>query len=580
MNPQPPILTQPPFLPMTRKEMAALGWQELDVLLVTGDAYIDHPIHGAALLGRWLVAHGFRTGIVAQPRWTTPDDLLAMGRPRLFAGVTSGSMDSMLAHYTSFRKIRHDDGYTPGGHAGKRPNRATLVYANLVRQAFPGLPVVLGGIEASLRRAVHYDFWTEKLRQPLVVDSKATLLVYGMGERPILEIARFLDGGGRLETVGGGRAALPGVTFCGRRDEIPEGAKVRELPGLEAMEQEKRLLVQTTLELEAQMHDGFSWAVQPSGSRLVLMTPPAAPLSEAEMDRLYSLPFSRDPHPSYTEPIPALEMIRFSITSHRGCAGGCSFCSLALHQGRLCSSRSETSILEEVARMAGRRDWTGTITDVGGPTVNMWGARCRMSRGHCRRQSCLFPKICPNFEFQPQRHLQMLRRVKRAPGVKHVRIASGFRFDLGLQDAESLGAYIREFIGGQLKIAPEHLDDKILRLMRKPPAQVFDQFLEAFAEECRRGGKEQYVVPYLITAFPGCTEDDMRRLAGWLRERHWLPQQIQCFVPTPGTLATAMYYAGTDAEGNPIPVERSDAGRLRQHHLLSAPDPRRQQDWQ
>jgi uncharacterized radical SAM protein YgiQ len=559
-------LPQPKFLPMTRSEMRTLGWDELDILLVTGDAYLDHPVHGVALLGRWLVAHGFRTGIVAQPRWDSPADILAMGRPRLFAGVSAGALDSMLAHYTAFRKLRHDDGYTPGGKEGKRPNRACIVYTNLVRQAFPGLPVVLGGIEASLRRAVHYDFWVDKLRRPLLLDAKADLLLYGMGEHPILQVAEFLDTGGKLGQPGG-RAALPGAVFCGARSEIPAGAKVIELPSLEAMEAEPKLLMPATLELEAQMHDGGSWAVQTCGSRTVLFAPPAAPLATAEMDAVYGLPFAGTAHPSYQEPVPAEEMIRFSVTSHRGCGGACTFCSLALHQGRRCSSRSEESVLREVSALTRRPGWRGAVSDIGGPTANMWGAVCTATHP-CRRRSCLFPSICPHFAVDQQRHIAMLRKALRVPGVSHVRVASGMRYDLGLKDRAYLGAFVREFVGGQLKVAPEHLCDQVLNLMRKPGMPAFLEFLSLFEEECRRAGKEQYVLPYLISAFPGCSDDDMRAMSRWLREHHWSPQQVQCFIPTPGTVATAMYYAGIDPDGKPIPVARTDAERLRQHGLI------------
>jgi uncharacterized radical SAM protein YgiQ len=333
------------------------------------------------------------------------------------------------------------------------------------------------------------------------------------------------------------------------------------------MEQDPKLLMTATLALEAQMHDGHSWAVQLCGSRTVLFAPPAAPLTTAEMDAVYGLPFAGTAHPSYQEPVPAEEMIRFSVTSHRGCGGSCTFCSLALHQGRRCSSRSEESVLREVSALTRRPGWRGAVSDIGGPTANMWGAVCTATHP-CRRRSCLFPSICPHFAVDQQRHIAMLRKALRVPGVSHVRVASGMRYDLGLKDRAYLGAFVREFVGGQLKVAPEHLCDQVLNLMRKPGMPAFLEFLSLFEEECRRAGKEQYVLPYLISAFPGCSDDDMRAMSRWLREHHWSPQQVQCFIPTPGTVATAMYYAGIDPDGKPIPVARTDAGRLRQHGLI------------
>jgi len=381
-------------LPTTREEMAEQGIEQLDVLLVTGDAYVDHPSFAAALLGRWLELHGYRVGIVAQPRWTTPEDVARMGRPRLLAGVTAGALDSLLAHYTAFRKRRSKDAHTPGGCSGARPNRATLVYAGLVRQAFPGLPLVLGGIEASLRRAAHYDFWTDRLRRPLLLDAKADLLACGMGERVLLELARRLDSSGGSSDrdhagsgsalqrgPGGGPPAawsgVPGTAFIGSEEELPPNASVLRLPSYEELLAEPRRLLRATLLLEEQVQREACWAVQACGDRSVIFAPPAAPLGEAELDRLYGLPFSRQAHPAYGgERIPALEMVRWSITAHHGCGGGCSFCSLALHQGRRIASRSRASILAEAEQMTLLPGFAGSISDVGGPTANMWGARC------------------------------------------------------------------------------------------------------------------------------------------------------------------------------------------------------------
>ena len=551
------------FLPMSRDEMRQLGWDSLDILLVTGDAYVDHPAFGSALLGRWLRSRGFRVGIVAQPRWDTTEDIARLGRPRLFAGVTAGSLDSMLAHYTAFRKKRHDDAYTPGGCCGARPNRACIVYASLVRNVFPGLPVVLGGIEASMRRATHYDFWSNKLRRSILLDSKADLIAYGMAERAVIEIAQ------RLRSGQADLRGIAGTVFVGAPEaDIPQGAPVLRLPSHEEIEAAPKKLMETTLALERQVHQGATWAVQTSGGRSVIFAPPALPLTTEELDELYALPFTRQPHPSYQQTVPAVEMIRFSITSHRGCAGGCSFCALALHQGRRISSRSAKSMLAEASRLTEHPDWRGSLTDVGGPSANMWGATCAADPALCRRVSCLWPSICPHFRADQAGLARLLRDIARLPNVKHVRTASGVRHDLALKAKPYVRALVEEFVGGQLKLAPEHNSDRVLRLMRKPPFGAFEQFLAAFERFSCKAGKEQYVVPYLISAFPGCTDADMRDLAKWLKGRGWNPQQVQCFIPTPGTVATAMYYAGIDPEGNTIPVARTDAERLRQHRIL------------
>ena len=534
--------------------MERLGWQELDILLVTGDAYVDHPAFAAPLLGRWLVDHGWRVGLVAQPRWDTLEDVLRMGRPRLFAGAGAGALDSMLAHYTAFRKKRSDDACTPGGRSGKRPNRASIVYAGLLKRAFPGLPIVLGGVEASLRRAAHYDFWSDSLRRSILLDSKADLLVYGMAERAILEIARRLAGSQSLQ-------GIPGTAFMGTHET---GLK---LPAYEDIQADPKKLMTATLLLEEQMLAAVR-ASQAHGNRDVVFAPPAEPLSTEEMDRLYSLPFTRKAHPSYKEKIPAVDMIQFSVTSHRGCAGGCSFCSLALHQGRRVSSRSRASLESEVKGLARRPDFPGSITDVGGPSANMWGTRCSADPKACKRPSCLFPSVCHNFLDRQEELARLLRALSQIPGVRRLRIASGVRHELALRSAGYVKALVREFTGGQLKLAPEHSSPAVLKLMRKPSFATFERFLALFEKESSAAGKEQYVVPYLISAFPGCTQADMRALARWLAARGWKPRQVQCFLPTPGTVATAMFYAGIDPEGRRITVARTDSERNRQHRIL------------
>ena len=594
-----------PFLPMFPEEMKRLGWDALDVLLITGDAYVDHPAFGAALLGRWLVSHGFRVGIVAQPRWQNTADLIRLGRPRLFVGVTAGALDSMVAHYTAFRKKRHDDAYTPGGFAGARPNRATIVYTNLARQAFPGLPIVIGGLEASMRRATHYDFWSDNARRSILLDSKADLLIYGMAERAILAVAerlrdcspagtkdaretnrllRGIEGTVYIASesdfgcISNGRSQMAdtGAQNCETRDpsartEWPEDMEVLRLPSHEEILADPKKLMTATLLMERQVHNG-AWAVQPVEKRMTVFAAPAKPLTADELDSLYRLPFHREAHPSYREEIPALRTVQFSITGHRGCAGGCSFCSLALHQGRRILSRSAAGILAEATTFTTHPQWRGSVSDIGGPTANMWGASCAADPAACGRVSCLVPSLCANFRIDQGRIVELFHAVGKIRGVRSVRTASGIRHDLALRDRGYLSSLVGEMTRGQLKLAPEHLSDEVLRLMRKPPFSVFEDFLRHFRELSGKAGKEQYILPYLISAFPGCTDDDMRRLAQRLEAEHWKPQQVQCFTPTPGTVATAMYWAGIDPEGRPIPVARTDAERLRQHWILLGAD--------
>ena len=550
---------QPGFLPVNRSEMDSLGWQELDILLIQGDAYIDHPAQGPALLGRWLLAHGFKVGLISQPAWQNISDFTVMGRPRLFAALSAGSMDSMLAHYTAFRKKRSDDAMTPGGKAGARPNRATLVYTGLVRQAFPGLPVFIGGLEASLRRLSHYDFWQDKLRRSILLESKADLLIYGPGERPLLEAAHWLNENPGLIPHG-----IPGTALPVRADEELPAATLA-LPSHDNILKNPALLMEATLRTEELIHEGLRASFQASEGRGVLLFPSAVPLTTKEMDFLHGLPFSRRAHPLYKEKIPALQMLASSITTHRGCGGGCSFCSLALHQGRRISSRSKESIMAEAEKIAEKKPVA--LSDVGAPTANLWQAEC-ISPKNCKRRSCLWPGICPNLKADQRAWVNMLKELASKDGLKQVRVASGVRYDLALEDPGSLEEFLRHFIGGQLKVAPEHLDPEILKLMRKPGPKVFERFLTFFQ---RNGLPDQYLIPYLISAFPGSDMAKMRGLAGWLKERNWRPRQVQAFIPTPGTVATAMYYAGIDEKGNKASVARSDRARLEQHAWLAPP---------
>lgn len=578
-------------LPMTREEMRARGWTELDALLVTGDAYVDHPSFGAALIGRVLEADGWRVGIVAQPDWNRPDALQAMGRPRLFCGVTAGNLDSMLANYTAARHKRQEDDFSPGGRAGLRPNHACVVYAQLARRAFPGLPVVLGGIEASLRRVVHYDYWEDKLRPSILADSKADILVYGMGEAQIREIARRLhaaavpaahgpqDAPVHAEAKRGTAPSLRGipgtVVLLGAADSAtllqpppPPAEPPVRLPAWDEVNANPKLLLEQTRQVEAEQSPFCGrQMVQMHGNRALLVEPPAAPPDSAELDRIYALPFSRRPHPAYREDVPAFAMIRDSVTVIRGCPGGCSFCGLGLHQGKFIRSRSREGVLREVRSLAAAPGFRGTVTDLGGPTANLYGCRngetgaCRV----CRRPSCLFPEICPRLEITEADLIGLLRAARALPGVKHLFVQSGIRMDAALRQPAYLHELIRHHVSGHLKIAPEHLHPEVLRRMRKPKAEVFEQFLDLFRRESRAAGKEQYVVPYFISSFPGCTEAHMKTVETFLRSSRWNLQQVQDYIPLPMTPAAAMYVTGLDYEtGKPIPVARGTAERRRQ----------------
>ena len=567
-------------LPATRDEMLERGWTELDVLIVTGDAYVDHPSFGAAVIARVLEAEGLRVGVVAQPDWRTPASLQLMGRPRLFCGVTAGNLDSMLANYTAARHKRREDDYSAGGLPGRRPNHAAAVYAQLARGAFPGLPVVLGGIEASLRRVAHYDYWENKLRASILVDAKADLLVYGMGESAVREIARRLSaaaGSGEIADLSGirGTARLLGANAA---KALPlAGAVV--LPSLEDLQANGDRLLDATRFVEAEQSPFCGRRlVQFHGARAVVVEPPAPPLRETELDALYDLPFTRLPHPSHTAPIPAYTMIRDSVTIVRGCAGGCTFCGLGLHQGKFIASRSEASILRELGRLAADPGFRGTVSDLGGPSANLYGCRngvddaCRA----CRRPSCLVPAICRHFKIAEEPAIGVLRGARGVPGVKHVFVQSGIRMDVALRTPQYLRELVRHHVSGHLKVAPEHLDPAVLRRMRKPGG-VFEPFLEAFRRESAAAGKEQYLVPYFISSFPGCTQEDMRVVEAYLHTSRWNLQQVQDFIPLPMTPAAAMYVTGLDYEtGEVIPVARNAGERLRQRTSLGpAPQKRR-----
>ncbi|ABK98187.1 YgiQ family radical SAM protein [Pelobacter propionicus] len=554
------------FIPTTRSEMHRRGWEQLDVIFVNGDAYVDHPAFGVPLLARWLEKHGFRVGVIAQPDWRSVEPFMALGRPRLFFAASAGAMDSMVAHYTPARKLRHDDAYTPGNRHGARPNRATLIYTSRLKEAFRDVPVVIGGIEASLRRFAHYDYWENRVRRSLLFDAKADLLLYGMAERSMLELAQRMGRGESLADIRGLRGTC-WVEKAGHHltDHL-------EIPCFEECGSD-RLKFAEAFRLASREQNPYNGRtiVQRHGDRLLVCAPPSLPLEEAEMDSLYALPFEKAPHPSYGETIPAWEQIRCSITSHRGCFGGCSFCAIAMHQGKLIQSRGQSSVESEIRELVRKPWFRGSISDIGGPTANMYGLSCGDSAAMkcCRRESCLFPKQCRHLIVDDRRAVRLLHAARDFAGVRHVAVSSGVRYDL----LERQPAYCRELIahhvGGLLKVAPEHLVERVTMLMRKPGLAVFERFLSRFREESRRLGKPQGIVPYLISGHPGCSLADMLELALALQRLGLRVEQVQDFTPTPGTCATCMYYSGIDPEtGEKLYVATSDREKGLQKALL------------
>ncbi len=540
------------------------GWDELDILFVSGDAYIDHPAFGVALLARLLEAEGYRVGVVAQPDWRDPEAFRVMGRPRLFAAVSSGAMDSMVNHYTAARKIRRNDAYTPGGRSGARPNRAVIAYTAALKGAFKGLPVVIGGIEASLRRLAHYDYWDDAVRRSVLIDSKADLLVYGMAEKPLVEIAR-------RSAAGEAPSAMQAVAGTARVAANPP-PEALALPSFTEVASDRDAYGRAfRLAAEESNPACARPLAQEHAGRWVVVHPPAPPLSPEELDRVYALPFTRRSHPSYTDPIPALEQVRFSITTHRGCFGGCAFCAITHHQGKTIQSRSEASILSEAQSFTKDSRFRGTISDVGGPTANMYGLSCSSdeARARCRRPGCLYPSPCRHLATSGRRAARLLDALNRRSGVRHVFVASGVRYDLLEHQQEYFETLLSSHVGGLLKVAPESVSEKVTAVMRKPGPAAFEAFLRLFRDESRRLGRRQGVVPYFISAHPGCTLDDMVEVALFLRRNDLRVEQVQEFTPTPGTLSTCIYHTGRDPfTGQTLHVPRSEREKRLQKALL------------
>ncbi|MGA0032240.1 MAG: YgiQ family radical SAM protein [Burkholderiales bacterium] len=587
-----------PFLPMSRAEMDVLGWEECDIILVTGDAYVDHPSFGMAIVGRLLEAQGFRVGIIAQPDWHSVEPFRALGKPKLFFGVTAGNMDSMVNRYTADRRLRSDDAYTPNAEGAKRPDRAVIVYSQRAREAYSDVPVIIGGIEASLRRIAHFDYWSEKVRRSVLVDAKADILVYGNAERAIVDIAHRLAARQKpsdITDIRGTafmRAATPadwieidstridapgplnppvdpyameGVTAKVEAPAAPTGAQVvrfiREvknadrarsvirMPAYESVAQDPVLYAHASRILHVESNPGNARAlVQRHGDREVWINPPPLPLTMKEMDALYELPYARVPHPSYRKAkIPAYEMIRFSVTIQRGCFGGCTFCSITEHEGRIIQNRSEDSIIREVEHIRDAAPgFTGVISDLGGPTANMYRLACKSTEieSACRRPSCVFPGICPNLNTDHSSLIHLYRRARALPGIKKVLIGSGVRYDLAVESPEYVKELVQHHVGGYLKIAPEAIGEGPLSKMMKPGVGTYYKFKELFDKYSREAGKKQYLIPYFIAAHPGTTDADMVELALWLKQHGFRADQVQAFLPSPMATATAMYHSG------------------------------------
>ena len=573
--------TPRPPLPTTRAEMLARGWESVDVVFVSGDAYVDHPSFANGLIGRLLESAGFRVAMLAQPDWSTCDAWRQFGRPRLFFGISAGNMDSMINHYTANRKVRNDDAYSPGGAIGRRPDRATLAYCQRSREAFPGVPVVAGGVEASLRRIAHYDYWSDTVRRSIILDSKADLIVFGMGERTVLDIARGLAAAADQTADGLATTAMVkalrdrrGVAYrLGASEPPPSGEGTLDLPDYDAVVADKLAFCEMTRisHLETNPHNAKR-LVQRYGREAVVVNPPALPLEQDEMDEVYGLPFTRRPHPGYGGArIPAFEVVETSVQIMRGCFGGCTFCSITAHEGRIIQSRSQDSIITEIKLLASQPGFKGTVSDIGGPTANMYQMRCSRPEveAKCRRLSCVHPTVCKLLGTDHGPLKAVMKEARSVEGVKRVLVASGVRMDLARKDPEYLRELAEHHVGGHLKVAPEHVDPEVLDLMKKPSADDFLEFDKAFKAASRRVGKKQYTVPYFIASHPGSGVEEMIELALFLKRNSYEPDQVQDFIPSPFDIAACMYHTGLDPmTKQPVKVTKGLRDRRMQRALL------------
>jgi uncharacterized radical SAM protein YgiQ len=538
------------FMVMTREEMAQRKWDAVDVVIVTGDAYVDHPSFAMAILGRVLESAGYRVAILSQPNWNNCEDWKRFGRPRLFFGISAGNMDSMINHYTANKKVRNDDAYSPGGKIGLRPDRATLAYCQRAREAYSGVPVIAGGVEASLRRLAHYDFWSDTVKRSILLDSKADLVVYGMGERPILEIAKRLSQGENVKAL----RDMRGVAYAlGASEAAPmefEGKSIVTIPSFEKVSSDKFEFAEATKVIHTHTNPFNAAAlVQYHNQQAVVVNPPDLPLSQGQMDRIYGLPYTRKQHPSYQAQVPAFQMIKDSVTIMRGCFGGCTFCSITAHQGKIIQSRSENSVLKELTQIGKSKDFSGVISDIGGPTANMYQMRCSRPdiEAKCRRQSCVDPTICKLLGTDHGPLVSLMKKSRQVPGIKKVFVASGVRMDLAQLSDEYMKELAAHHVGGLLKVAPEHTDKKVLSLMKKPAIDNFESFDKKFKKVTQEVGKpKQYLVPYFISSHPGSDLNAMIDLALFLKRNGYKPDQVQDFIPAPFDVATCMYHTGLD----------------------------------
>ncbi|QDR80578.1 YgiQ family radical SAM protein [Sporomusa termitida] len=564
------------FLPMTREDMAKRGWQQLDFLFISGDAYVDHPSFGPAIISRLLEKYGYKVGLIAQPDWRSTTDFKKLGKPRLGVLVSAGNLDSMLNKYTAAKKYRSTDNYSPGGQAGCRPERATIVYCNRIRELWKNTPLVIGGIEASLRRFAHYDYWSDSVRRSILIDSRADLLIYGMGEKQIKELAAQLSAGISVDNI----RDIPGT--CYRTESLEHLWQYTETPGFEQVTNNKKDFAEAfkTQYLEQDPIRG-KIIVQNHGEQYVVQNPPSMPLSTPEMDEIYDLPYQRTYHPSYIPAggIPAIQEVKFSIVSHRGCYGSCSFCALYAHQGRIIQSRSQESILQEAEQITKLPDFKGYIHDVGGPTANFRQPACdhQADRGTCRGKQCLFPAACKSLNTSHNEYLELLRAIRKLPGIKKVFVRSGLRYDylLAANDMAFLKELCEHHVSGQLKVAPEHISPKVTKLMGKAGRETYLKFKKAYEQANKELGKEQYLVPYYMSSHPGAGLKEAVELAEFLRDTGYNPEQVQDFIPTPGSLSTCMYYTGLHPlTGEKVYVAKTAHDKRLQRALLQYRNPK------
>ena len=544
------------YLPTTKKELQLRGWDEVDVILFSGDAYIDHPAFGAAVIGRVLEANGYRVAIVPQPDWRGDHrDFTKLGRPRLFFAVTSGSMDSMVNHYTAAKRLRSDDAYTPEGKAGMRPDYCTITYCNILKQLYPDVPIVIGGIEASMRRLTHYDYWSDRLMPSILVDSKADILVYGMGEKQIVAIAKSIENASLQNSsmTTYSLEAIPQTAYLSTHSPLEEKEGGILLHSHEAALKSKQVHAENFRLIETESNKiNAATIVQPVGNQYIVVNPPYPTMSTEELDAIYDLPFQYHPHPKYKDKhIPAYEMIRFSVCMHRGCFGGCSFCTISAHQGKQITSRSEKNILQQISKLKDLPDWKGYLSDLGGPSANMYGMHGKDMTlcEQCARPSCLYPNICKNLNQDFTKLLHIYNKVDSLPYIKKSFVGSGIRYDL--MNEQYGRELITHHVSGRLKVAPEHTSDNVLKIMRKPSWEQYERFHRFFEKVNKEEGMRQQLIPYFISSHPGCTNKDMQQLAERCRQLHYRPEQVQDFTPTPMTLATTMFYTGL----NPYTME-------------------------